>query len=154
VEIKDIKKIVELVTENELTEFAMEDQGFKIEIKRGGAIVTQVVHASPVMTAPAAPAAAPAPVPAAAPVAANADAGLIEITSPMVGTFYASPSPDAEPYVSIGDAVGADTVVCIVEAMKVMNEIQAEVKGVIKKVLVQNAEAVQYGQPLFLVDPA
>lgn len=154
VEIKDIKKIVELMTRNELTEFALEDQGFRLELKRGGQ-ETQIIHAAP-LTAPAmqAPAMqAPAPV-AASEVPADDLDGLVEIVSPMVGTFYSAPSPDADPYVSEGDSVGPDSVVCIVEAMKVMNEIQAEVKGTVKKVLVDNASPVQFGQPLFLVDPA
>jgi acetyl-CoA carboxylase biotin carboxyl carrier protein len=92
--------------------------------------------------------------PAAAPVVADADAGLIPIKSPMVGTFYRSPSPDSDVFVQIGQDVSPDSVVCIIEAMKVMNEIQSEVKGKIKKILVDNATPVQFGQPLFLVEPA
>ncbi len=150
-EIKDIKRIVELMKNNDLTEFAMKDNDFELEMKRGSNEAPQVVYAS----APAAaPVAAPAAAPAAAPVAdASGDDGLIEIPSPIVGTFYRKPAPDADSFVSVGTEVSEDTVVCIVEAMKVMNEIKADVKGVVKKVLVDDASPVQYGQPLFLVEP-
>jgi acetyl-CoA carboxylase biotin carboxyl carrier protein len=85
--------------------------------------------------------------------AAKALDGLVEIKSPIVGTFYRSSTPDADPYVTMGSDVSEDTVVCIIEAMKVMNEINAEVRGVIRKILVENASPVQFGQPLFLVEP-
>jgi acetyl-CoA carboxylase biotin carboxyl carrier protein len=155
-ELKEIKKIVEMMTENDLAEFLLEEEAFTLQLKRGTAGITQVVSAPHQMVA--APAAAPvAAAPAAAPVAApavNENAGLIEIKSPMVGTFYRSPSPDADSFVQIGQDVSPETVVCIIEAMKVMNEIQAEVKGKIKKILVDNATPVQFGQALFLVEPA
>ncbi|MDH3346050.1 MAG: acetyl-CoA carboxylase biotin carboxyl carrier protein, partial [Kiritimatiellaceae bacterium] len=148
-ELKDIKKVVQLMKENDLTEFLLEDDDCTLQLKRGGQDVTQVI-AAPQMMAPA-PAAAPvAAAPAAAasaPVveASAADDGLVEITSPMVGTFYRSPSPDADSFVEVGSSVNGDSPVCIVEAMKVMNEIQAEVKGTIKKILVDNATPVQFG---------
>jgi acetyl-CoA carboxylase biotin carboxyl carrier protein len=153
-ELKEIKKIVEMMTENDLAEFLLEEEAFTLQLKRGTAgVVTQMVSAPQMMAAPAvAPAFAAAPAPAAAAVDENA--GLIEIKSPMVGTFYSSPSPESPAFVQIGQDVTADTVVCIIEAMKVMNEIQAEVKGKIKKVLADNATPVQFGQTLFLVDPA
>ena len=154
-EIKDIRRIVELMKNNDLSEFSMKDKDFELELKRGGQEV--VYAAAPAMTAPvaaAAPAAAaPATVAPAAPVAQDEDDGLVEVPSPIVGTFYCKPAPDADAFVKVGDEVTEDTVVCIVEAMKVMNEIKAEVKGVIKKVLVDDASPVQYGQPLFLVEP-
>ncbi|MFA7368887.1 MAG: acetyl-CoA carboxylase biotin carboxyl carrier protein [Kiritimatiellales bacterium] len=150
-ELKEIKKIVEMMTENDLAEFLLEEEAFTLQLKRGTAGITQIVSApQQMMAAPAAPAVAPAAVP----VAVNADEGLIAIKSPMVGTFYRSPSPDSDVFVQIGQDVTADTVVCIIEAMKVMNEIQAEVKGKIKKILVDNATPVQFGQALFLVEPA
>lgn len=155
-EIKEIKKIVEMMTENDLAEFLLEEEAFTLQLKRGTAGVTQIVSAPQMVSAPvAAPAqaAAPAVVLAAAP-AADANEGLIEIKSPMVGTFYRSPSPDSDSFVQIGQDVTSDTVVCIIEAMKVMNEIQAEVKGKIKKILLDNATPVQFGQALFLVEPA
>ena len=147
-ELKDIKRIVELAKENDLTEFELAEEGFRISIKRrngGEVVVTQhaplAVHHAP------APAAAAAPAPAAVP------SNLEEIKSPMVGTFYRSATPDAEAFVAIGKEVEPDTVVCIIEAMKVMNEIKAEVKGVIRKVCVENATSVEFGKPLFLVEP-
>ena len=153
-EIKDIKRIVELMKSNDLTEFSMKDDEFELAMKRGGD-EPQVVYAAPAAVAPpAASAAAPA---AAAPVAeapvADENDGLIEIPSPIVGTFYRKPAPDADNFAEIGTEVTEDSVVCIVEAMKVMNEIKADVRGVIKKILVDDTSPVQYGQPLFLVEP-
>jgi acetyl-CoA carboxylase biotin carboxyl carrier protein len=151
-EIKEIKRIVELMKSNDLTEFSMKDEDFELELKRGGSEQPVVYAAPPVAAAPvgvpvaAAPAAAPA-------ASADEDDGLIEIPSPIVGTFYRRPAPDADNFAEVGTEVSDDSVVCIIEAMKVMNEIKAEVKGVIKKVLVDDATPVQYGQPLFLVEP-
>ncbi len=149
-EIKDIRRIVELMKTNDLTEFSMKDDDFELSMKRGGEepkVVYAAPAAAPVAAAPAVTAAAEsAPAP-------DENAGLIEIPSPIVGTFYRKPAPDAENFAEIGTEVTEDSVVCIVEAMKVMNEIKAEVKGVIKKILVDDASPVQYGQPLFLVDP-
>ena len=158
-DIKDIKRIVELMKENDLTEFALEEEGFRINLKRKNGGDPQVI----VSQAPAAPVimAAPAAVPAAAAAGSNSVAppapaelpkNLVEIKSPMVGTFYRASSPEAEPLVAVGKAIDDDTVVCIVEAMKVMNEIKAEVKGVIRKILVENATSVEFGQPLFQVE--
>jgi acetyl-CoA carboxylase biotin carboxyl carrier protein len=154
-ELKEIKKIVEMMTENDLAEFLLEEEAFTLQLKRGTAGITQIVSAPHQMVAAPA-AAAPVQAAAASPAApaADANAGLIEIKSPMVGTFYRSPSPDADSFVQIGQDITADSVVCIIEAMKVMNEIQAEVKGKIKKILVDNATPVQFGQALFLVEPA
>lgn len=153
-ELKDIKKLVQLMKENDLSEFLFEDEKCTLQLKRGDNGVQQMV-AAPQMIA-AAPAVAPAVAPAAVaeqPAPAPND-GLVEITSPMVGTFYRAPSPDSDAFVDVGSTVGNESVVCIVEAMKVMNEIQADVKGTIKKILVDNASPVQFGQPLFLVDPS
>ncbi len=159
-DIKNIKRIIELMKENELCEFELEEENFRISIKRRNGSEPQVVlshAATPVMMA-APPVAAPvstAPVapPAEAAPAKTEEANLVPVKSPIVGTFYRASSPDAEPYVAVGQEVDKETVVCIVEAMKVMNEIKAEVKGVIRKVLVENATPVQFGQPLFLVEP-
>jgi acetyl-CoA carboxylase biotin carboxyl carrier protein len=154
-ELKEIKKIVEMMTENDLAEFLLEEEAFTLQLKRGTAGITQIVSApQQMMAAPVAAAPVQAAAPAAAPTAADSDAGLVPIKSPMVGTFYRSPSPDSDVFVQVGQDVSPDTVVCIIEAMKVMNEIQSEVKGKIKKVLVDNATPVQFGQPLFLVEPA
>ena len=153
-EIKDIKRIVELMKANDLSEFSMKDEEFELAMKRGGN-EPQVVYAAPQMAAPTAAAPVAAAAPAAAPAAdsASEDDGLVEIPSPIVGTFYRKPAPDAELFVQVGSEVSEETVVCIIEAMKVMNEIKADVKGVVKKILVDDASAVQYGQPLFLVEP-
>ncbi|MDB6149854.1 MAG: accB [Chthoniobacter sp.] len=131
---------------NDLSVFKMEKEGFKITLKKGGEI--QTVLAPPVTGVP--PVSAPAatsPHPERPPETAK----LREITSPMVGTFYSSPSPDASAYVSPGQEVTEDTVVCIIEAMKVMNEIKAECRGVIAEVLAESGKPVQFGQPLFKV---
>ena len=149
-EIKEIKRIVELMKNNDLTKFSMKDEGFELTLRRGGDQQVVVAAAvAPVAAAPAPVAAAPA---GEAPAADEND-GLIEIPSPIVGTFYSKPAPDADAFVQVGDEVSEDTVVCVVEAMKVMNEIKAEVKGVIKEILIDDTTPVQYGQSLFLVEP-
>lgn len=157
VELKDIKAIIDLMKKNSVLEFELEKQDFKIRLKRGmngGNPVAQYDDAPPIVyagPAPAIPAAAGAPPAApAAPAAENEG----EIKSPMIGTFYRTPSPESAAYVEVGTEVNPDTVVCIIEAMKVMNEIKAEVKGVITQVLVENAKPVEFGQPLFKVRPA
>jgi len=146
-ELEQIKAIVAMMKDNDLSEFSMEQDGLKIRIKRGPEEFQQTVTTP--TPAPAQPVAAPVPVQAPAPVAPPAD--INHITSPMVGTFYLSPSPDAPPYVEVGQEVDAETVVCIIEAMKVMNEIKAEVKGVITEVVAENAKPVEFGQKLFAV---
>jgi acetyl-CoA carboxylase biotin carboxyl carrier protein len=152
VNLKSLKKIVTIMNRAQLTELDIEQDGIKIHLRRGPAAnaMPQVVTTA-AMLPPALPIAAPAPVaaPAAAP---DLDANLHTITSPMVGTFYRAPAPEAPAYVSEGSAVEETSVICIVEAMKLMNEIKAEVRGVIKRILVENAQAVEFGQPLFLVE--
>jgi acetyl-CoA carboxylase biotin carboxyl carrier protein len=157
VDLKDIKAIIDLMKKNSVSEFELEKQDFKVRLKRGmgGTIVAgeeasqQVIAYAPMPAAlPAAAPAAPAAVAPAATVSNDAD-----IKSPMIGTFYRSPSPDAAAYAEVGTEVGPDTVVCIIEAMKVMNEIKAETRGVITQVLVENAKPVEFGQPLFKIRP-
>ena len=149
-DIKDIKMLIDLMRKNELSVFKMEQEGFKITLKRGQEpVITVAPAAVPMQIAQAAPAAA-APAPAPAAPAAPVE-NLKEITSPMVGTFYASPSPDSPAYIQVGQVVTPDTVVCIVEAMKVMNEIKAEVSGTIAEVCAENGKPVQFGQALFKV---
>jgi acetyl-CoA carboxylase biotin carboxyl carrier protein len=156
VDIKDIKAIIDLMKKNSITEFELERQDSKIRLKRGsnsGAPVIQYDEAGGGGLNPALmPLAAPPPA-AAAPQIPVAT-GEVEIKSPMIGTFYRAPSPEAASYVEIGTEIGPESVVCIIEAMKVMNEIKAEVKGVITQVLVENAKPVEFGQPLFKVRPA
>jgi acetyl-CoA carboxylase biotin carboxyl carrier protein len=148
-DIEQVRQLVELMKEHDLTELLVRDGDKRIVLRRGPAAQ---LAASPtvIAAAPTAPALAAAPPAPAAPVE---DPGLVPIRSPMVGTFYAAPDPDSKPYVGPGSQVGPDSVVCIIEAMKVFNEIKAEVSGTIEKVLVQNAQAVEFGQPLFMVRP-
>lgn len=132
----------------DLFEVEVEQEGKRVHIVRGA---PRAAAPAPVFAAAAPSGAAPSP---AAPAAAAPVSRGIEITSPMVGTFYRSPGPDAAPFVDVGDRIAKNTVVCIVEAMKVMNEIKAEAEGEILEILVQNGEPVEFGQPLFLVRPA
>ena len=154
-ELEQIKAIIAMMKDNDLSEFSMEQDGLKIRIKRGPEGFQPSVTLPP--AAPAQLTAAPvssqasAPAPAApAPVAVAAIAAK-HIESPMVGTFYRSASPDAPSYVELGQEVDVETVVCIIEAMKVMNEIKAEVKGVITEIMAENAKPVEFGQKLFAV---
>ena len=150
--IEEIKTIVKMMSDNDLTEFKIEAEEYNLCIKRGND-KTQVFTTMPA-AAPVAPAAAPAAAPVAAPVAAPAESAEPKntIDSPIVGTFYSSPSPETPIFVSVGDKVTVDTVVCIVEAMKVMNEIKAEKAGIIKEILVDNSTPVEYGQALFVIE--
>lgn len=152
-DLKDIKAIIDLMKKNSVSEFEMEKEGFKIRLKRngGGGPVIQYDEVAQIAYAPQPVAAASVGAPGAAAPAPVASG--IEIKSPMIGTFYRSPSPESGPYVEVGAEVGPETVVCIIEAMKVMNEIKAEVKGVITEVLLDNAKPVEFGQPLFKVRP-
>lgn len=155
-DLKDIKAIIDLMRKNSISEFELEREGFKIRLKRGGNGHGVVTYDDTVaIPMPAMPALGGAPAPAAPPpAAAPAATPELDVKSPMIGTFYRAPSPDAAAYVEVGTQVGPDTVVCIIEAMKVMNEIKAEVKGVVTQVLVENAKPVEFGQPLFKVRPA
>ena len=149
-ELKDIKLIIDLMKKNDLSVFKMEKEGFKIVLERGtGGNYTVVAPAPAALPLAAAPAAAA--LSAASPAPAKAVAEGHEITSPMVGTFYEAASPESPAYIKVGDSVSEETVVCIIEAMKVMNEIKAETKGVVTEVLAQNGKPVQFGQPLFRV---
>jgi acetyl-CoA carboxylase biotin carboxyl carrier protein len=164
-DIRKLKELIRLMVENELTEIDLKDEKETVSLRREGS-QAPVVQVSPAPVAPApapAPAApAPAPVPApTAPAAAPASepspadtSNLEQITSPMVGTFYSAAKPESPAFANVGDTVSADTTVCIVEAMKIFNEIKAEQSGVIEKVLVSNGDSVEFGQPLFLVRPA
>lgn len=157
-DLKEIKAIVDLMKKNSLSEFELEEKDFKIKLKRPiassvGPGVTPVDD--PELTAFAAlgrPVAS-APPPAAAGSAPSPSNNDVEIKSPMIGTLYRSPSPDADPYVEVGTEVGPETVVCIIEAMKVMNEIKAETRGIITSIVAENAKPVEFGQPLFRVRP-
>ncbi len=136
-DLEDIKEIIELMKANDIARFELEKDGEKLKLQRGAE------------APPPSPAAMPTPAPAEPEVAAPAPSSAREIVSPMVGTFYTAPSPDAPPFVTIGTEVTEETVVCIVEAMKVMNEVKADQAGVISQVVAENGKPVQFGQALF-----
>jgi len=159
---KEIQELISFLSESGLEEVNIETDNFKVSIKRSA---EQQVIAAPTIAAPAPVAAAPAPVPQAAPAApapaaptaespAPASDNLIEIKSPMIGTFYRSANPESPAFVEVGSKVNVGDAVCIIEAMKLFNEIESEVSGKIVKVLVDNSQPVEYDQPLFLVDPS
>jgi acetyl-CoA carboxylase biotin carboxyl carrier protein len=155
VDLKEIKSIIDLMKKNSLVEFELEEKDFKIKLKRPtGAAPAPVVGVGamddpelppyvPGTRSPSQGSSLPAP----------ASAGELEVKSPMIGTFYRAPSPDAAVYVDVGSEVGPDTVVGIIEAMKVMNEIKAETRGVITAIVADNAKPVEFGQPLFKLRP-
>jgi acetyl-CoA carboxylase biotin carboxyl carrier protein len=156
VDLKDIKAIIDLMRKNAVSELELEKPDFKIRLKRstngGGVTVYQdeVPAALGYSQASAAIQISGGQQSGSAPVTVSDE---IEIKSPMVGTFYKAPTPEAGPYVEVGTEVTADSVICIIEAMKVMNEIKAEMSGVVTQVLVDNAKPVEYGQPLFKIKP-
>ena len=145
--IKEIREIINLMNENALTEFELEREGLRIRLRKGGATsegIEKIVMASPQIQVQATEAASELKV----------EKRGIEIRAPMVGTFYRAPSPDAPPFVETGSAIETGQVVCIIEAMKLMNEIKSEVKGKILEVLVENGDPVEFGTVLFLVAPS
>lgn len=157
---KQIQELIKMVNKSNIGELSIEQKDFKVTIKQKEEHVTQLVSAAPVQAAPVAmAAAAPAAASAASaepakPAPAAAPSNTITIKSPMIGTFYRKTAPDKPNLVDVGSDVSAGTVVCIIEAMKLFNEIESEVKGKIVKVLVDDASPVEYDQPLFLVEPA
>jgi len=151
---KEIQELIDYISNSGLAEVKIKTEEFELSIKKySEAPQVKVVEAAP---APVAAAPAPAPVAAPAPAAAPApsNSNLVEIKSPMIGTFYLTPNPDSPAFVSEGDSIKAGQTVCIIEAMKLFNEIESEISGKIVKILVSNATPVEYDQPLFLVDPA
>jgi acetyl-CoA carboxylase biotin carboxyl carrier protein len=159
---KQIQELIKMINKSNIGEVSIEEKGFKLTIKQKEEPVQQViaapVHTQPIAALAAAPVAAPQsaaspaaekPAKAAEPPAGN----TITIKSPMIGTFYRSPSPDKPSFINIGDEIAPGKVVCIIEAMKLFNEIESEVSGKIVKVLVEDASPVEYDQPLFLVEP-
>lgn len=152
-DVRKVRRLVELMNEHELAEIDLRQADQRIRLRKGGEPIVTAIPAAPAPAAPAA--AAPAPAASAGAPAAAAPAPAASgkvIKSPIVGTFYSSPSPDAAAFVKVGDQVGPDTVVCIVEAMKVFNEVPAEMSGKIVAVLVETGDAVEYGQPLFRLE--
>ena len=149
--LEEIKSILQLMEANKLVEFEYEDDGRRLKLRRAEDRV--VTTAVPVAVPAAVPMAA-VPMPAAAASAAPEarPANVTEFKSPLVGTFYRSAKPDSDPFVNVGDEVGPEKVLCIIEAMKVMNEIKAEMSGVVREILVKNGQAVEFGEPMFLLE--
>ncbi len=147
-ELKDIKAVIDLMRKNDLLVFEMEKDGFRLKLQKGSGELPVYSAAAPQL-APAPAASAPGEAPAAA--APEKGGALKDVVSPMVGTFYRASSPDTPPFVDIGKEVSEESVVCIIEAMKVMNEIKAETKGVIAEIVAENGKPVQFGQVLFRV---
>jgi acetyl-CoA carboxylase biotin carboxyl carrier protein len=147
----EIKRIIQMMEENKLVEFEYEEEGRKLKLRRSDE------HAVPAPVSIAVPTALPMAIPAAPVAAAPAaeaatPANVVEFKSPLVGTFYRSSKPDADPFVNVGDEVNPEKIICIIEAMKVMNEIKAEMTGVVREVLVKNSQAVEFGETLFLIE--
>jgi acetyl-CoA carboxylase biotin carboxyl carrier protein len=157
-DLKQIKQIIDLMKRSELTEFSVEEEGFKLRIRRGanGLPVVSTGKGSNPPFVPADTGSMP-PIPAPAPIHSSQSAppipteepGVTYIKSPMVGTFYRAPSPESKPFVDVGSKIEDSTLVCIIEAMKIMNEIQAETKGTVVEILIENGQPVEYGQRLF-----
>ena len=161
---KELKQILQALVEHGVNELTLETPDYKLTVRRGGEV--QVVSVpqvqAPVLVPPPEVPAPPPPGPAAPAAEPQPQAkaepqddcpGCVEVRAPIVGTFYRAPAPDAPPYVKEGDRVEKGQVLCIIEAMKLMNEIESEVSGIVKKILVENGEPVEYGQPLFLIQP-
>lgn len=152
-DLKDIKAIIDLMKKNSLSEFELEKQEFKIKLKRSPGVGGEEFPVTYTLPSQATTVGVGAPALGAPGLASAAISAGIEIKSPMIGTLYRAPSPEAGNYVEIGTEVNPETVVCIIEAMKVMNEIKAEVRGIITEVLLDNAKPVEFGQPLFKIKP-
>jgi acetyl-CoA carboxylase biotin carboxyl carrier protein len=151
---KEIQELIDYISNSGLAEVKIKTEEFELSIKKY-AESAQIIHAPALATAPiAAPAPVASPALAATPAPAAAPSNLVEIKSPMIGTFYLTPNPDSAPFATEGASIKAGQTVCIIEAMKLFNEIESEISGKIVKILVSNATPVEYDQPLFLVDPA
>ena len=160
IDIRKLKELVRLMVENNLSEIDLRDQEENVTVKRGSA-ETIIQHqpviyngAAPASSSSAPPAAHAATAAPAAPASAPSDNGLVPIESPMVGTFYSAPNPDSDPFVKVGDTVSQGSVMCMVEAMKVYNEIKAETSGTIDRICVNSGDAVEFGQALFMIKPS
>lgn len=150
---KEIQELIDYISNSGLAEVKIKTGEFELSIKKyADTAPMQMVQSAPAAIAP--PQAPAASAPAAAAEAAESDSNLLEVKSPMIGTFYLTPTPDSDPFVSVGSVVKAGETVCIIEAMKLFNEIESDISGKIVKILVDNATPVEYDQPLFLVDPA
>lgn len=149
-ELNDLKSIIEMLKDSDITDLQVESEGYKVRLKREKIVTSMELP----RVSYSIPSAEVTPQPKRQQEAGEPDTqGLVTVTAPLVGTFYRSATPEAEPFVEVGDRVTKGQVICIVEAMKLMNEIESEVSGVIVKCLVENAQPVEYGEPLFLVEP-
>lgn len=156
IDVQQIRELIELMVEHGLTEIRIRQGETHISLRKGplGEVTMVPMQAPQTMMIPPAPPGAPAPGTAeASPAAAAEDEGLVPIKSPMVGTFYIAADPESPPFISIGKAIDEQSTVCIIEAMKVFNEIKAEITGTVERILVQNGQAVEFGQPLVMVRP-
>ncbi len=151
-DVKEIKRLLDALAASEVREFVYETGDYKMTVKRGANEVLVASTPAPAVqtqvTAPVTSAAAAAPAPV-----ATENSNFLEVTAPIVGTFYSAAGPDVPAYIKVGDRVQRDTVMCIIEAMKLMNEIEAETSGVVREILVQNEDPVEYGQVLFRIEP-
>jgi acetyl-CoA carboxylase biotin carboxyl carrier protein len=157
---KEIRDLIDFISNSDLDEVNIETQEFKLAVKKNSPVVNTIVESAPVATPVAAtsvihdsPKQASVPVEVQAPVAAE-NSKYVEIKSPMIGTFYTSSNPETDAFVNVGDSVKVGQTVCIIEAMKLFNEIESEYSGKVVKVLVENSSPVEYDQPLFLIDPS
>ncbi|WP_194777314.1 acetyl-CoA carboxylase biotin carboxyl carrier protein [Pararhodonellum marinum] len=155
---KEIQELIDFISNSGLAEVKIETDEFKLSIKKNAEVpaakVTEVITAAPQQTQSNTPAPNPSPAPSTPPASKGEDQSkYIEVKSPMIGTFYRTPSPDTDAFVNVGDTISAGQTVCIIEAMKLFNEIESEISGKVVKILVDNATPVEYDQPLFLVDP-
>ncbi|MCL4157901.1 UNVERIFIED_CONTAM: hypothetical protein GTU68_046475 [Idotea baltica] len=151
---KEIRDLIDFISNSDLDEVNIETEEFKISVKKNSPVINTVVEAANAAI-PTATQAAEVPVTVPTPPQAKVEASShIEIKSPMIGTFYNTPSPDSEPFVNVGDSIKIGQTVCIIEAMKLFNEIESEYSGKIVKILVENASPVEFDQPLFLIDPS
>jgi acetyl-CoA carboxylase biotin carboxyl carrier protein len=151
IESRRLRQLIQLMIDNDLSELDLRDKEEQVTLKRasGGSVQYVPAPQAPAASAPDASSGQAPPAPS-----DEVNSGLVEITSPMVGTFYAAASPDADPFVRVGTTVDPETVVCLIEAMKVFNEIRSEMSGTVERVLVGNGQPVEFGQPLFVVRPA
>ncbi len=150
---KEIKELLDFITESGLEEVSIETSEIKLKVKKSQSIISSAPVATPVAQ-PSAPAPAPVSSEPAKKASGSADSNLVTIKSPMIGTFYKSPNPETAPFIKVGDVVKAGDTVCIIEAMKLFNEVESEVSGKIIEIMVDDASPVEFDQPLFLVDPS
>lgn len=150
-DLRKLKTLIDLVSESNVSELEITEAEGKVRIVKGGGAVVQQVVAAPVLAQPAVAAAPVAPAASPAPAAAAAPAGHV-VKSPMVGTFYRASSPGAKPFVEVGSQIKEGETICIIEAMKILNEIEADKSGTVTRILGENGQAVEYGQPLFVIE--